>query len=51
MDLMRIIKMRGPNSNKRLKVYNKDIVINITTLRENKNIRSTLIIIAINYKL
>ena len=42
--------MRDPNGNKRLKVYNKDIVISITTLRENKNIRSTLIIIVRNYK-
>ena len=43
--------MRNPNSSKKLKVYNKDIVINITTLRKNKNIRSTLIIIVINYRL
>ena len=43
--------MRNPNGNKRLKVYNKDIVINITTLRESENIRSTLIIIVINYRL
>ena len=43
--------MRNPNSSKRLKVYNKNIVINIITLRENKNIRSTLIIIVINYRL
>ena len=43
--------MRSPNSNKRSEVYNKDIVINITTPRENKNIRSTLIIIAINHRL
>ena len=42
--------MGSLNSSERLKVYNKDIVINITTLRENKNIRSTLIIIVINYR-
>ena len=48
---MKITKIRSPNSNKKLEVYNKDIVINITTLRENKNIRSTLIIIVINYRL
>ena len=51
MDLIKIIRIRNPNSNKRLKVYGKGIVINITTLRENKNIRSTLIIIVINYRL
>ena len=43
--------MKSPNGNEKLKVYNKDIVINITTLRENKNIRSALIIIVINYRL
>ena len=48
---MKITRIRNPNSNKKLKVYNKDIVINITTLRENKNIKSTLIIIVINYRL
>ena len=51
MDLVKIIRIRNPNGNKRLEVYNKDIVINITTLRKNKNIRSTLIIIIINYRL
>ena len=48
---MRITGIRNPNGNKRLEVYNKDIVISVTTLRENKNIRSALIIIVINYKL
>ena len=43
--------MKNPNSSKRLKVYNRNIVINITTLKENKSVRSTLIIIITNYRL
>ena len=43
--------MKSHNSNKKLKVYNKDIIINITTLRENRNIKSILIIKIINNRL
>ena len=50
MDLIRIIKIKNPNSNKRLEVYNRNIVINITTLKENKSIKSTLITIITNYR-
>ena len=51
MDLIRITEIKSPNGSKRLKVYNRNIVINITTLKENKSVRSALIIIIINYRL
>ena len=43
--------MKNPNSSERLEVYNRNIVINITTLKENRSIRSALITIIINYRL
>ena len=43
--------MKNPNSSERLKVYNRNTAINITTPKENKSIRSILIIIIINYRL
>ena len=33
--------MKNPNSSERLEVYNRNIVINTTTLKENRSIRST----------
>ena len=51
MDLIRIIGIKNPNSSERLEVYNKNIVINIITLKENRSVRSTLITIMINYRL
>ena len=50
MDLIRIIKMKNPNNSKRLKVYNRNIIINITTPKENRSIRSALTTIIINYR-
>ena len=50
MDLIRIIRMKNPNSSKRLEVYNKNTAINATTLKENKSVRFTLMTIIMNYR-
>ena len=51
MNLMRIIRIKNPNSSKKLEVYNRNIVINITTLKESGSIKSALITIIIDYRL
>ena len=43
--------MKNPNRSERLEVYNRNIIINIITLKENRSIRSTLITVIINYRL